>query len=61
LDLFLSENIVYAQRLLEADVSTELHVYPGAYYGFNHLAPEAKISKGFNADLMTALKRALKG
>lgn len=59
LDLFLNENIVYAQRLIEAGVQTELHVYPGAYHGFNGFAPDAPVSKRCNADLISALKRAL--
>lgn len=60
LDLFLNENIVYAQRLIEAGVQTEMHVYPGAYHGFNGFAPDADVSKRCNADLVSALKRALR-
>jgi acetyl esterase/lipase len=59
LDLFLNENIDYAQRLLEAGVPTELHVYPGAYHGFNGFAPSAEVSQRFNADRDNALKRGL--
>ena len=36
-DVFCSEDIIYAQRLVEADVQTELHVYPGAPHGFDLL------------------------
>ena len=35
LDLFADENIEYAQRLSQAGVSTELHVYPAAMHGLN--------------------------
>lgn len=35
LDLFLDEDIDYARRLMKAGVPTELHVYPGAYHGFD--------------------------
>ncbi len=35
LDMFLDENIEYAQRLLQAGVPTELHVYPGGYHAFD--------------------------
>jgi acetyl esterase/lipase len=59
LDLFVDENITYAQRLLAADVPTELHVYPGAFHGFNGFAASAEISRRFNADRDQALKRML--
>ena len=59
LDLFLDENIDYAQRLLVAGVPTELHVYPGAYHGFNGIAPRADIAQRFNTGRDNALKRAL--
>lgn len=59
LDLFLDENILYAQRLLAAGVPTELHVYPGAFHGFNGFVPGAAISRRFNADRDNALKRML--
>ena len=59
LDLFLNENIEYAQRLLEADISTELHVYPGAFHGFEVCAPTADISQRFNIERDNVLKRVL--
>jgi len=59
LDLFLNENIAYARRLIEAGVPTELHVYPGAYHGFNSFAPDAQVSKRFNEEFSMVLKRAL--
>jgi len=59
LDLFLDENMTYAQRLLAAGVPTELHVYPGAFHGFNGFVPTAEISQRFNADRDNALKRML--
>lgn len=61
LDLFVDENIEYAQRLIQAGVPTELHVYPGAYHGFDLFAPSAAVSKQFKADRDDALKRALHG
>ena len=33
LDLFVDEDIEYAQRLTQAGVPTELHVFPGAFHG----------------------------
>jgi acetyl esterase/lipase len=61
LDLFVDENIDYAQRLIRAGVPTELHVYPGAFHGFDMFAPSARVSKQFKADRDNALKRALHG
>jgi acetyl esterase/lipase len=59
LDLFIDENIEYAQRLIQAGVPTELHVYPGAIHGFDAFAPSAAVSKQFKAERDYALKRAL--
>jgi acetyl esterase/lipase len=58
LDIFLDENLDYAKRLLAAGVPTELHVYPGAYHGFD-LAAQADVVKRFRRDQVEALKRAL--
>ena len=35
LDLFLDENVEYAQRLIRAGVEVEMNIWPGAYHGFN--------------------------
>jgi len=59
LDLFIDENIEYAQRLIQAGVPTELHVYPGAFHGFDVFAPSAAVSKQFKAERDHVLKRAL--
>ena len=61
LDLFVDENIDYAQRLIQAGVPTELHVYPSAFHGFDMFAPSARVSKQFKADRDNAFKRALHG
>ena len=58
LDIFLDEDISYAQRLLAAGVPTELHVYPGAYHGFD-VAFDADVTRRFRRDSTAALKRAL--
>ena len=44
LDVFLDEDVDYAQRLNHAGVPTELHVYPGAPHGFDMLMGGAAIS-----------------
>jgi len=59
IDLFAQEDIEYTQRLMEAGVPTELHVYPGGCHAFDMLVPGADISKRFIADIYRALKRAL--
>jgi len=59
IDLFLHESVTYADRLIEACVPTELHVYPGGCHGFDMMAPEAKVVRQFTADFYRALKRAL--
>jgi acetyl esterase/lipase len=58
LDLFLDEDIAYARGLMAAGVPAELHVYPGAFHGFDGLAPLARISRRFKADRNSALTRA---
>jgi acetyl esterase/lipase len=60
-DLFRDEDIDYAQRLMQAGVPTELHVYPGAYHGFDSMAPRARITRAARTARITALQRALKG
>jgi len=61
LDLFVDEDIAYAQALLAADVPVELRVYPGAFHGSNLMAPDTEISKRWNSDELAALDRALNG
>lgn len=58
LDLFLEEDLEYARRLIRAGVPTELHVYPGAFHGFQW-AVDAEVSKTAAGDSRAALKRAL--
>lgn len=59
LDLFRNENVLYAQRLIEAGVPTDLHVYAGAFHAFDGIAPGASVSRRFTADYQQALKHAL--
>jgi acetyl esterase/lipase len=61
LDPFCDENVEYARRLIEAGVPTELHVYPGAYHGFEVLAPAARVSQAALAARESALQRFLAG
>lgn len=59
LDLFLQEDLDFAERLGAAGVPIEFHVYPGAFHAFN-LVPTAGVTQQFNRDLENALKRALR-
>jgi acetyl esterase/lipase len=57
IDLFITENLAFAARLVEAGIETELHVYPGAYHGFNMIAG-SPLSQRFEAETLAALSRA---
>ena len=59
IDLFVEEDIAYAQRLIQAGVPTELFIAPGGYHGFDIIVPEARISKQFKAVWNDALHRGL--
>ncbi len=58
IDLFADEDIAFARRLIAAGVATELHVYAGAYHGFNLIAGAA-VAQRFERDATDALRRAL--
>ena len=58
IDLFVEEDMEYAQRLIHAGIATELLVMPGAFHGFDLLVPDAKASKQFSASWKTALRKA---
>ena len=58
LDLFVEEDLDYARRLIRAGVSTKLHVYPGAFHGFD-IFPGAAVSRQAVQDRLDALRRAL--
>jgi acetyl esterase/lipase len=45
LDGFCDEDVLYATRLYQAGVPTELHVYPGAPHGFDGLAPTTALAR----------------
>jgi acetyl esterase len=53
------EGIAYAQRLTNAGVATELHVYPGTFHGSAGVFPQAAVSRRVNADYIAAIGRAL--
>jgi len=59
LDLFLDEDVAYAQALGRAGVPAELHIYPGAFHGSNVFAATSALSQRWLADELAALGRAL--
>ena len=61
IDLFVLEDIEYARRLIEAGVSTQLLVVPGAFHGFDGLAADTEVAQRFNAAKLDALRGALGG
>ena len=59
LDLFVDEDIDYAQRLIRAGVPTEFHLWPGAFHGFD-LMPAVAVSDAARSASQAALQRFLK-
>jgi len=58
IDLFVDEDIAYAQRLIAAGVPAELLVIPGAYHGFDFIAPASQAAIRFDAAWKRALRTA---
>ncbi len=58
IDLFANEDLEYGRRLMEAGVSTELHLVPGGYHGFDIFVPQAPLSVAFTEGWNAALSRA---
>ncbi len=52
------EGLVYAMRLLEAGVPTEIHAYPGTFHG-SAVVAEAQVSVNSARDADAALRKAL--
>jgi acetyl esterase len=60
LDILRDEGIDYANRLNDAGVQTELHVYPGTFHGHFGLVPDADISQRTINDILGAVQRVLR-
>ncbi|MGA8547801.1 MAG: alpha/beta hydrolase fold domain-containing protein, partial [Mycobacterium sp.] len=59
LDLFHDEDLAYAERLKAAGVPCHLEVAPGAFHGFDMLAPKAGVSQAFFNSQCASLREAL--
>lgn len=58
IDLFVEEDMDYAQRLVRAGVPTTLLVTPGGFHGFDFVVPKARASRAFTAAWKMALGSA---
>jgi len=58
IDLFAPEDLEYSRRLLDAGVSTELLLIPGAFHAFDRLCPEAPLTLQFEEAWTQALRRS---
>ncbi|OBH31735.1 alpha/beta hydrolase [Mycobacterium sp. E342] len=56
-DLFHDEDLAYAQRLTAAGVPCQVETVPGAFHGFDLIAPKAQVSQRF-FDSQCAMLRA---
>jgi acetyl esterase/lipase len=57
LDLFVEEDMDYARRLMRAGVPVELHIYPGAFHGYE-FAVQASVTIASERERRIALARA---
>jgi acetyl esterase/lipase len=60
IDLFVDEDLEYANRLIDARVPTTVRVVSGAYHGFDFIAPDARVSREFTAGWKSALGSAFR-
>jgi acetyl esterase/lipase len=58
-DMFMDEDVEFANRLQDAGIPVELHVYPGAYHASEVFAPTAELSQRIWAARIAALQAAL--
>jgi acetyl esterase/lipase len=58
-DIFLDEDVAFAQRIWAAGGRADLHVWAGGYHGFDGLVPEAAVSRAARAARIDWLRRIL--
>lgn len=61
LEVFRSEIILYAEKLAQADVHVEFHLWMGAFHGFDLTYPDAQVSREAIQAREQWLVRLLKG
>lgn len=59
IETFRDEAIDYGERLAQAGVPVELHVWPGAYHGFEAIAPQSAVAAAAGAARLDYLRRRL--
>ena len=59
LNILHDEAVDYAKRLAAADVPCDLEVVPGAFHGFDAVAPKTALAQSFIASQLAFLCRAL--
>lgn len=59
LDLFHDEDLAYAARLEAAGVDCDVHEVPGAFHGFDGLAPRAAVSQAYFDSSCVSLSRTM--
>lgn len=60
LEIFLDEDVDYCRRLWQAGVPAELHVWGGAYHGFDRIAPDSEVSRAALAARSSWIRRTLR-
>jgi acetyl esterase/lipase len=58
-ETFRDEVVTYASRIWAAGGQAELHVWPGAFHGFDGMVPNARISQEAKAARLRWLRRLL--
>ncbi|MGI9124046.1 MAG: alpha/beta hydrolase [Mycobacterium sp.] len=59
LDLFHREGLAYAERLQAAGVACEVHEVPGAFHGFDKIAPKTSIARSYFNSKCASLRQAV--
>jgi acetyl esterase/lipase len=59
-DIFLDEDMAFGQRIWAAGGRADLHVWAGGFHAFDHLVPEAQISREARAARVGWLRRILR-
>lgn len=61
IDLFVDEDVAFARRLIDAGIAVELAVVPGAFHGFDIMAPQTAVVRRFTESRLASLRQAFGG